>query len=84
MIKTATCRFCGLSGTLDELEINKYGDGFWCADCDGFTYFEQEDNEKQRFILILEDKGSESKSNLSKIRLNKRISPLRYRVAKVG
>jgi DNA adenine methylase len=77
--KVWTCRFCGFSGSLDEFEPDRNGEGFWCVDCDGYTYFNEEDNRKQKFILILEVKAdSNDTSLLPKVRLNKRLSPLRY------
>lgn len=69
------CRWCG-SEACDG--VAKDGSGFWCADCDGFTYFCEEMNEKHRMLLILETGTGES-THLRKLPgLRKRISPLRY------
>ena len=39
------CRWCG---STEKDDIAKDGSGFWCADCDGFTYY---DNEKKSLSL---------------------------------
>ncbi len=77
---TLKCQFCGTEGTIDDFEIDfKNKNGFWCPDCDGHTFFNQEDNDKRKFTLILEDK---SKRHIVRykapIKLNKRLSLLRY------
>jgi len=51
---TLKCQFCGTEGTIDDFEIDfKNKNGFWCPDCDGHTFFNQEDNDKRKFTLIL-------------------------------
>jgi DNA adenine methylase len=74
-----TCRFCGNESTIEEFDLDELGDGFWCNDCDGYTYFIDSRIDKHRFTLILEDKSNENSTNYSaEVRLNKRLSPLRY------
>jgi len=74
------CQFCGAEGTFDDFELDFINNnGFWCPDCDGHTFFNEDDNNKRKFTLILEDK---SKRQIIKykapIKFNKRLSPLRY------
>lgn len=71
------CQFCGQTDP-ECFEYDKVGFGFWCEECDGFTYFNST-AEKHKYTLILEDKSDEEGSSLKTKRfLNKRISPLRY------
>ncbi|QUH21844.1 DNA adenine methylase [Alkaliphilus sp. B6464] len=74
-----TCGFCGYESTADEFDLDKFGQGFWCNDCDGYTYYSDIDNVKHKFLLILEDKSTENSIYFkAPIPLNKRLSPLRY------
>jgi DNA adenine methylase len=75
-----SCQFCGLSGSLEsgDFQLDKQNNGFWCEDCDGYTYFNK-DTIKHRFKLILEDKHAEKVLfNRPTVKLAKRISPYRY------
>lgn len=38
--KRYTCRWCGFTSTnIDDFELDfKNNQGFWCGDCDGFTF----------------------------------------------
>ena len=69
------CRFCGLtSDTIDDFEVDhKNHLGFWCPDCDGFTYFAEED---RSYILCLEDKGLQEMHKKADFPVH--VSPLRY------
>lgn len=73
-----TCTFCLNEEDKEHVEIDPYNKGFWCSDCDGYNYFSTS-HVPHRFTLILEDKSSKNVT-LSKpeIKLNKRLSPLRY------
>lgn len=73
--KDMRCRWCG-SDAYDG--IAKDGSGFWCADCDGFTYFSKENNKKHRMLLILETGTGKDPQRRNVPGLCKRISPLRY------
>ena len=76
-----TCQFCGETGTTEDdlqFQLDKYGRGFWCESCDGYTYL-SETVRKHRFTLILEDKTqvlTRKVTSLKKFR--KQLSPLRY------
>lgn len=75
-----TCQFCGLSGSLESgyFQLDNQNNGFWCEDCDGYTYFNK-DTIRHQFKLILEDKNAEKVLfNPPGIKLAKRISPYRY------
>ena len=75
-----TCQFCGLTDTYDDgyFQLDKHNRGFWCEECDGFTYFDETDN-KHRFLLILENKTTEKANRISaNVKFNKRLSPFRY------
>lgn len=70
------CRFCGSDYADDIDEINQ---GWWCADCDSYNYFDQKEEENRKFTLILESKSSVDNARQAvKVRLNKRLSPLIY------
>lgn len=73
------CSFCGYaSDEIDDFEMDEqYHTGFWCLDCDGFTYFE---NVKQQhtFHLIYEKKGKNEKRMSVKPDFPTQVSPLRW------
>lgn len=73
--KHTLCRWCG-SETYDG--IAKDRSGFWCAYCDGFTYFDEKMNEQHRMLLILEAESGKEPHADKVSGLSKRISPLRY------
>ena len=69
------CYFCGLeSDDIDDFEPDyKYNKGFWCPDCDSFTFYNKDE---RSFILLLEDKKKKEKH--LKAPFNVHVSPLRY------
>lgn len=69
------CRWCG-SDCYDDTDKH----GFWCADCDGYTYFDEKDEKKRRLLLLLEDRDNAHAPDTfcQKTSLRKRLSPLRY------
>ena len=69
------CRWCG--GTEID-DVAKDGSGFWCAYCDGFTYYDEEKNRQHRMLLVLESEKGKPPVMANPSRLKKRISPLRY------
>lgn len=76
-----TCQWCGCSGSPEEFDLDTVtGEGFWCPDCDGYSYFDKERNHLRRILLILEDKSQpETTTCASSVRkLRKHLSPLRY------
>jgi DNA adenine methylase len=78
--KMLTCQICGLTSSAEsgDFQLDNFNKGFWCEDCDGYTYLSN-DNLKHHFTLILEDKNSEEIiDNPSHIKFSKRISPYRY------
>ena len=69
------CRFCGTE--YQNLEgLDHSDEGFFCDDCDSFTYFQHIKN-KHQFKLFLEENG-EANQKSAQIKFNKRLSPLRY------
>ena len=79
MEKTLTCQWCGASGGPDDFELDEHnGEGFWCPDCDGFTYYDEARNRLRRILLILEQKDGGKADPVPKTALKKRLSPLRY------
>ena len=73
------CQWCGFEGPSDAFDLDsKNGDGFWCPDCDGHTYYEKSRNQTRRIFLILETKDSPPPSVKKNRTLQKRLSPLRY------
>ncbi|MDN4090974.1 DNA adenine methylase [Paenibacillus polymyxa] len=73
------CVYCGEEFNPDEDDINPSGLGYWCGCCDYYNYFDAS-QDTRKFTLILEgnDEVNEAPVSLHKIRLNKRLSPLRY------
>ena len=69
------CRWCG-STEIDD--VAKDGSGFWCAYCDGFTYYDEDRNRQHRMLLVLESESGGPPVVRSPERLRKRMSPLRY------
>lgn len=73
-----TCQFCDYTFKEDTFQFDANNKGFWCDDCDSFTYFNTETN-RHRFTLVLEDKEATNTCfNPIPLKLNKRISPFRY------
>lgn len=71
------CRFC--KEEYEDFEgVDTLENGYFCESCDSFNLYDEEN--RSGFTLLLEDKEKEEeKSSLRKnIKLNKRISPLRY------
>lgn len=79
-IEKINCRFCFEDYNMTTDGVDRNEKGFWCDSCDGYTYFESQNEDNRRFTLILEGKseGNEFISNPSQVKLNKRLSPLRY------
>ena len=75
-----TCHWCGVTGPASDFDIYPSPSGFWCPECEGFTYMDETEREKHRFLLLLEDKGAADPQSTSRAfpRLKKRLSPLRY------
>lgn len=72
------CQWCGASGPAEEFDLDEqHGDGFWCPDCDGHTFYDPEKNKKRRMLLLLES-GAGKETNVSSSGLKKRLSPFRY------
>lgn len=73
-----TCRWCGLSEEKSALQEDANDLGFWCPDCDGYTYFD-EAQDNRRMLLLLESRNSGFHTVVpNKTDLKKRMSPLRY------
>ncbi|MGG0940597.1 DNA adenine methylase [Brevibacillus centrosporus] len=74
------CQFCESEHEPEEAEIDPLQQGFWCQFCDGYTYFENDREDRHRFTLILEDRKESNPMPSSSIHVsfNTRISPLRY------
>lgn len=79
--KQVKCQWCGCEGFLGEdFDVDNIGDGFWCPDCDGHTYFDAEKNQNRRMLLLLESEGQgeQEKPDYYGPKLKKQLSPLRY------
>lgn len=79
-MKELTCYWCGLTGPVEEFELDtQYNKGFWCPDCDNFTFYDSNDQEAHRVLLLLEQGGGCREAG-EKVQtgLRKRLSPLRY------
>lgn len=73
------CQWCGAEGSPEDFELDdKHHRGFWCPDCDGFTFYDEEANDRRRMLLLLESKGAEQPAFKRGPQFHKRLSPLRY------
>lgn len=79
-MSSLTCHWCGITAPASDFDILPSPAGFWCPECEGFTYMDEAEREKHRFLLLLEDKGNADAQRLSPAipKLKKRLSPLRY------
>ena len=75
------CRWCGTLYENTDL-LDHTDRGWWCDACEGFTHFNLNDAQKDRFLLILEDKQENAPEKISFPTsipsFRKRLSPLRY------
>lgn len=75
------CNFCGFcSDNADDFELDFHNNaGYWCPYCDGFMYYET-NNERHSFLLLLENPNtSATVENFRGSRhIPTRVSPLRY------
>lgn len=73
------CQFCGYLADIEEFDLDNLKQGYWCNVCDGYSYFSNKNSQKHKFTLILEGKSNVGNINVKpSLRLNKRLSPLRY------
>jgi DNA adenine methylase len=74
------CKYCLEKYNLLVDDVDRSSEGFWCDNCDYFTMFDTAAEETRRFTMILESKTEENQRPVerNRIKLNKRISPLRY------
>ena len=79
-MRELTCHWCGATGTPEEFELDtQYNKGFWCPDCDGFTFFDPAEQKAHRILLLLEQGGGcREPGTKASTGLRKRLSPLRY------
>lgn len=79
-MKELTCHWCGLTEPAEEFELDEqYGKGFWCPDCDSFTFFDPAEQDAHRILLLLEQGGGcREPGGKVQTGLRKRLSPLRY------
>lgn len=75
-----TCHWCGITGPNSDFDIYPSPFGFWCPECDGFTYMDEAERDKHRFLLLLENKDTTDAQSIFFVspKLKKRLSPLRY------
>lgn len=75
-----TCSYCGLSSdNLEDFEEDfQNHQGFWCPDCDGFTYFDGK-ADKRSYMVLLENKENKEATKVHpRFKFKKQVSPLRY------
>lgn len=75
---TNICAYCSEPFDPDS-DVNPTGEGYWCNCCDYYNYFDAAMDERH-FQLVLEGKSSENETLTysPKVKLKKRLSPLRY------
>ena len=75
-----TCSYCGFSSnSLEDFEEDfQQHQGFWCPDCDGFTYFDGK-ADKRSYMVLLENKENKEATKVHpRFKFKKQVSPLRY------
>ena len=80
-MKKMQCKWCGFQSddATDFEEDYKSHKGVWCPNCDGFTYYNGEENYTLNNLYLEESSDTETLSlKRNQIKLCKRISPLRY------
>lgn len=77
------CNLCGYEGSKEDFEDDyTQHKGAWCPMCDGFTYHEQDNEQRNHFKLLLEE-GEKGKGKLQTV-IHKpvsfptQVSPLRW------
>lgn len=72
------CKFCGFqSHKIDDFEEDYiHHKGYWCPHCDGFTYYNSS-QEERNFKLILES-NTEHSEKLERATFPTQVSPLRW------
>ena len=74
-----TCQWCGEHGPAENFDLDEQNnEGFWCPNCDGFTYYDDSKNCLRRILLILEQSNGSIAEAVPHTKLKKRLSPLRY------
>lgn len=73
MVQVLNCRYCGPEWADDTNE-----DGWWCAACDGFNYWEARHHANHKFTILLEDKCTAEGFQKLTTPFKKQLSPLRY------
>ena len=68
--RNIVCRWCGYEGKESEFDLDPVRDGFWCPDCDNYTFFDEKENEKRRFIVMLESNNGHGRDGLTHIPCN--------------
>ncbi len=72
------CQFCDNDEDSEEAEVDQYNRGFWCSNCDAYTYI-YEPETRHRFTLILEDRQNvNTPAPDIRISLKKQMALLRY------
>nr|WP_298060682.1 DNA adenine methylase [uncultured Blautia sp.] len=74
------CKHCGLSSNdLEDFEEDLQNhQGFWCPDCDRYTYFDGTEDTRSYVVLLEDKKNKEAIKVLPRFKLKKQVSPLRY------
>ncbi len=74
------CSYCGLSSdNLEDFEEDfQNHQGFWCPDCDGFTYFDGKADKRSYMVLLENKENTEATKVHPRFKLKKQVSPLRY------
>ncbi|WP_060628889.1 DNA adenine methylase [Paenibacillus peoriae] len=77
------CIYCEEPFDPEGDDIHPVRSGFWCSCCDWFNFFDPS-QDTRKFTLVLEENSSinEPPPVKKRIKLNKRMSPLRYPGAK--
>ena len=74
------CSYCGFSSdNLEDFEEDfQHHQGFWCPDCDGFTYFDGKADKRSYMVLLENKENTEATKVHPRFKLKKQVSPLRY------
>jgi len=67
------CRNCFYD---DHDDINDQG--WWCANCDSFNFWDEAEYKNHQFVIVLEEKSKEIQKISVPTKLKQQLSPLRY------
>ena len=76
--KIIHCTACGYTGAAADFDQHPNGSGVWCPDCDAFIWHNPKNNNQHIGLLLEQSVPGTRSTTAAVLKLNKRLSPLRY------